>query len=315
MRFFGTRSAAEADSYWHRHRPELLPKRGFGDWKLTVSALALAGVANVIGALFAPEGDDENVATSGYSGATLPKNSTQAAHDKVVSSEEQSIDFAQAPLDNISSPGAAAPASGAAQPPAGVSGGTPVVATVNTPVAAPPIAAPPPTASQFPDPKTVRAAASLGPDGTPIATRPSSDTDSGKAAQASDAAEPPAKPAPKAPSETGAIAQPSTPNLESPTKLTKRVSAHVVARTDTTSPSAAMETSSQSVQLRAPAKPKKAARAAPKARQAAAEPQAAPQAATEPQAAPQAAAEPQAAPQAAAEPQAAPQAPRRPAGR
>src|SRR5271166_2869194 len=177
MRFFGTRSAAEADSYWHRHRPELLPKRGFGDWKLTVSALALAGVANVIGALFAPEGDDENAATSGYSGATLPKNSTQAAHDKVVSSEEQSIDFAQAPLDNISSPGAAAPAAGAAQPPAGVSGGTPVVATVNTPVAAPPPAAPPPTASQFPDPKTVRAAASLGPDGMAIATRPPSGTD------------------------------------------------------------------------------------------------------------------------------------------
>src|SRR5271166_5906321 len=228
MRFFGTRSAAEADSYWHRHRPELLPKRGFGDWKLTVSALALAGVANVIGALFAPEGDDENAATSGYSGATLPKNSTQAAHDKVVSSEEQSIDFAQAPLDNISSPGAAAPAAGAAQPPAGVSGGTPVVATVNTPVAAPPPAAPPPTASQFPDPKTVRAAASLGPDGMAIATRPPSGTDSGEAAQTRDATKPPAKPAPKAVSETRAIAQPSTPKLDSPAKLSGKSSARVV---------------------------------------------------------------------------------------
>ena len=68
MRFFGRRSAKAKqasefdDSYWRLNRAEL-PKRGFGVWKPTVSALALAGVA-MIGALFALEGGDENVATS-----------------------------------------------------------------------------------------------------------------------------------------------------------------------------------------------------------------------------------------------------------
>ena len=321
MRLFGARSTAEAKRASGRaHRPELAPKRGF---ELTISAFALAGVA-MIGALFALKGGDENVATSGSSGATLLKDSTQPAHVGVVRSEEQSIDLAQAPPDDVSPPGAFAPAAAAPQadPPAaaepqaapqvaadpltenvatsGSSGatllkdstqpahvgvvrseeqsidlaqappddvsppgafapaaagaaqprpGSPAAATVNTPVAAPP-----PTASQFPDPETVRAAASLGPDGTPIATRPASGADSGEAAQANDAAKPPAKPAPEAASETG-----------------------------------------QPRQLRAPAKPKKAARAAPKAPPAAAEPQAAPQVAP-PQAAPRVAADPLTAP-------------------
>ena len=309
MRRFGARSTAEAKRASGRaHRPELAPKRGFGAWELTVSAFALASVA-MIGALSALKGGDENVATSGSSGATLLKDSTQPAH-VIVRSEEQSIDLAQAPPDDVSPPGAFAPAAAAPQvaadpltenvatsgssgatllkdstqpahvgvvrseeqsidlaqaPPDDVSppgafapaaagaaqprpGGSPAAATVNTPVAAPP-----PTASQFPDPETVRAAASLGPDGTPIATRPASGTDSGEAAQANDAAKPPAKPAPEAASETG-----------------------------------------QPRQLRAPAKPKKA-RAAPKAPPAAAEPQAAPQVAP-PQAAPQVAADPLTAP-------------------
>ena len=379
MRLFRARSTAEAkrasefdnsssefdNSYWRAHRPELAPNRGFGAWELTVSAFALAGVA-MIGALCALKGGDENVATSGSSGAILLKDSTQPAHVGVVRSEEQSIDLAQAPPDDVSPPGAFAPAAaapqadppaaaepqaapqvaadpltenvatsgssgatllkdstqpshvrvvrfeeqsidlaqappddvsppgafapaaaGAAQPRPGVSGGSPAAATVNTPVTAPPIAAPPPTASQFPDPETVRAAASLGPDGTPTATRPASGTDSGEAAQANDVAKPPAKPAPEAASETGAIEQPSTPKLDAPTKLSKRASGHVVvASTDTTSPSAAMETPSHPRQLRAPAKPKKAARAAPQAPPAAAEPQAAPQVAADPPTAP-----------------------------
>src|SRR5208282_4381799 len=272
MRFFGRRSAKAKqasefdDSYWRLNRAEL-PKRGFGVWKPTVSALALAGVA-MIGALFALEGGDENVATSDYSPATLLKDSTQPAHVKVVSSEEQPIDRAQAPLDNASPSGAFGPAAvGAAQPPAGVSGGTPAVATVNTPVAAPPPAAPPPTASQFPDPKTVRAAASLGPDGMAIATRPPSGTDSGEAAQTRDATKPPAKPAPKAVSETRAIAQPSTPKLDSPAKLSGKSSARVVvARTDTTAPSAAMETPSQPVQLVRPQNPRRRQGQRPKPR-------------------------------------------------
>ncbi len=153
----------------------------------------------------------------------------------------------------------------------------PAAATVNTPTVATLIAAPPPTASQFPDPKTVRSV-SLRPNGTPIAPPPPSATDSGEAAQASGAAKPPAKPAPKAASEIGGIAQPATPKLDLPTKLSGKSSAPVamVARSDTTAPGAAAEAPSQPVQLGATAKSEKAARAAPKAPQAAAERQAAP---------------------------------------
>ncbi len=128
--------------------------------------------------------------------------------------------------------------------------GPPVAATVNTPIVAALIGAPPPAASQFPDPKTERSV-SLRPDGTPIATWSSSATNSGMAAQTSDAAKP-AKP----PSKAG--------------KFTARV---VVAKADTAAPASAAETP---VQLAAPAKPEKAAKAAPKAPQAAAAPPAAP---------------------------------------
>jgi hypothetical protein len=332
MRFFGTRSGAEAkqasesgDSYWRLHRPELLPKRSFGVRKLTVLAVALAGAA-MIGALFALQGGDENVATSG---AILPKEPPQPAPLEMASPEEQSIDFGQAPLDKQAPPDSSTPggydaaAAGAAQPPAGLSSETTMAATINTPVAAPAIAAPPPTGPQFPDPQTVRAG-SLGPDGTPIATRTSSAaTDLGMAAQASDAARPPAKPAPTAQLETGAIAQ---PKHDSPAKRPKKASAHgVVARTETTSPSAATEAPNRPVQLGAPAKPRKAAKATAKAPQAAAEPQPDPQAQADPLLAPQAQADPLVAPQAATEPQADPQAAaglqgappatRRPAGR
>ena len=266
---------------------ELAAERRSGGWKLKVSALTLVGVA-MTGAIFALKGDalglpksppviaaaqgltkvqpssDENVATSGDAGATLLKDSTQPG------SEEQPIDLnAQALLGNMLPPAAFAPAAdGPAQPTAGVSGGT-----VNTPVVAALIA---PMASQFPDPKPVRAV-SLRPDGTPIATATPSATDSRKAAQASDAPKPPARPAPKAARETAGTAQPSTPKLDLPTKLSAKSSARVVvAKTDTTALGATAETPSPPVRPGAPVKPEKAARAAPKAPQAAAEPSTAP---------------------------------------
>jgi hypothetical protein len=184
-------------SYWQLNRPEYFPKRRIV-WKLMVSALALAGAAT-IGALFALEGG-ETVAPSGYSRATL---------------------------------GAFAPAA-VGQPPAGVSDGTPAAA-VNTPVAAPPIAAPSPAGSQIPDLKTVTAA-SMGPDVTRIANQPPSATASGEAAQATDAAEPPAQPARKVASETGAIAQQPTPKLDLPAMFSGKSSDHVVVgRTRATS--------------------------------------------------------------------------------
>jgi hypothetical protein len=300
MRVPGPRSDAEGkqasefdDS--HSHDPseaELWPERDSGGWKLKVLALAGAVIippAIVVELLSLMDGaplppppamgeasinvqppSDENIATSGDVGATLSRESAQSAHVKVVSSEEQPIDSAPAPLSNISPPEALVPVpADAAQPPADLSRGTPVVATVNTPVERAPIATPPPTASEFSDPKTVRAV-SPRPDGTPIATRPLSVTDSGEVAQAIDAASPPAKPAPKAASETAAVAQPLTPNLDLPAaKPSGKSSARVVAaRTDTTEPSAARETPSRPVQLGTPVRSQKAARVSPKAPQA-----------------------------------------------
>jgi hypothetical protein len=298
MRVPETRSAAKQSSEFddsHSHDPneaELWPERDSGGWKLKVLALAGAVIippAIVVELLSLMDGaplppptvagasinvqppSDENIATSGDVGATLSKESAQSAHVKVVSSEEQPIDSAPAPLSNISPPKALVPvAADAAQPPAGLSRGTPVVATVNTPVEPAPIATPPPTASEFSDPKTVRAV-SPRPDGTPIATRPLSVTDSGEAAQAIDAVSPPAKPAPKAASETAGVAQPLTPNLDLPAaKPSGKSSARVVAaRTDTTEPSAATETPSRPVQLGTPVRSERAARVSPKAPQAA----------------------------------------------
>jgi SPOR domain len=300
MRVPGTRSAAEGkqasefdDS--HSHDPneaELWPERDSGGWKLKVLALAGAVIippAIVVELLSLMDGaplpppptiggapikvqppSDENIATSGDVGATLSKESARSADVKVVSSEEQPIDSAPDPLSNISPPEALVPvAADAAQPPAGLSRGTPVVATVDTPVEPAPIATPPPTASEFSDPKTVRAV-SPRPDGTPIATRPLSVMDSGEAAQAIDAASPPAKLAPNAASETAGVAQRLTPNLDLPAKPSGKSSARVVAaRTDTTEPSAATETPIRPVQRGTPVRSEKAARVSPKAPQAA----------------------------------------------
>jgi hypothetical protein len=295
MRVPGTRSAAEgkqASEFDDSHsrdpnEAELWPERDSGGWKLKVLALASALIippAIMVELLSLMDGaplpppptireasinvqppSDESIATSADVGATLSKESAQSTHVKVVSSEEQPIDFAQA-----SPPEALAPvAVDAAQPPADLSRGTPVVATVNTPVEPAPIATSPPTASEFSDPKTVRVV-SPQPDGTPIATRPLSVTDSGEAAQAIDAARPPAKPAPKAASETAGVAQPLTPNRDLPAKPSGKSSARVVAaRTDTTAPGAATETPSRPVQLGTPVRSEKAARVSPKAPQAA----------------------------------------------
>jgi hypothetical protein len=186
------------------------------------------------------------------------------------------------PVAAAVSPPVVATPTGAAQPPA--SAGPPVAAAISPPVAAavtPPVvatptAAPLPAASQFPDSKPVRAA-SAPPDAT--AAPPA--TDSGEAAHANDAPQPPAKPAPKAESKAAAVAQPSTPKLDLPAKPSRRSSARVmVAKVD-----AAAETRSETPRLEESVTP-----------QAAAEPQAAPQAPDNPQAAPQASAEPQAVP-------------------
>src|ERR1700691_5505506 len=152
-------------------------------WKIAVSALALAGVA-MIGGVFALRGgvpglkkdapfiaaaqgptkvappSDQTVTTSSDAGATLLHDNGKPGSVKVVNSEEQPVDLnAQAAANNP----AASAAQGSAADPA-------LAAIINTPLVAPPAAAPPKgMTSEFPDPKPVRTI-SLRPDGTPIAS-------------------------------------------------------------------------------------------------------------------------------------------------
>src|SRR5208282_1951586 len=112
--------------------------------------------------------------------------------------------------------------------------------------------------SQFPDPKPV-GTVSLRPDKTPIPSPITASADAGGAAPAAEAPVPHVKPAPKATNEQAAMAQPSTPKLDLPTKLSGKSSARVVvAKTDTTAPGNAAETPSKPLQLVAPKRPEKA---------------------------------------------------------
>jgi hypothetical protein len=172
------------------------------------------------------------------------------------------FDFAHAPRGNESLIGAFAPAAaGAEQSPLGISGGTPVAASANIPFVASPVAAPPPMASQSPDPQSVTAT-SMSPDRTPIATLPHSATDWGKAPQKSDAPEP-TKRRPKGASEAAGSAQPSNPKLDLPVKhLGKSTARIVLAEAGAIDPAAPARSP---VQLEAPAESENAPRAAPRA--------------------------------------------------
>jgi len=254
-------------------------------WLLTVSGVALAGIA-MIGAvswlkgglpgisktapfIAAAQGptkvqppSEATVSTSNDGGANLLKDATQPNKVKVVNSEEQPVDLsaqtAPPPAPALAPP----PATAAASAPADAAGGSAVRGTIDTPV----VVAPPPSApvaSPFPEPKPVRTI-SLRPDGTPI---PASATDAGVAQPppSQEPPKPPAKPAAKAPADA-ASAQPSTPKIELPTKLSSKSSARVaVAKTDTTAPGGAPGEPAQTGAV--PAKPAKG-----KVEEAAAEP-------------------------------------------
>jgi hypothetical protein len=256
-------------------------------WTLKVAALAVVGLA-MIGAVFALRGgvpglpkqlpfiaaaqgptkvqppSDETVAAANDAGANLLKDSTQDSHVKVVASEEQPVDLnAQATLE-------AAPATAPA-PPAdpGAPGGSPMRGTGDAPVVVTLPAGQPPVAQQFPDPKPVRTV-SLRPDGTPIPPSMVATAEGSDAAPLSEAPKPPpAKPAAKPVAESAASAQPSTPKLDVPTKLSGKSSARVaVAKTDTSG--AATDTQNEIVQPGVTTKSEKPAKA-PKIQQAAAE--------------------------------------------
>ena len=159
-------------------------------------------------------------------------------------------------------------------PTSAAQGGAPdpaLAAIINTPLVAPPAAAPPQgMTSDFPEPKPVRTI-SLRPDGTPIASAPALDQPASDAPAAvapppagpSKPAEAPMKPAPKTTSEATGVAQPSTPKIELPTKLSPKSSARVaVGKTDTTAPEATAQTPpNEPAQNDAPAKPEKTATA------------------------------------------------------
>jgi SPOR domain len=248
-------------------------------WKIAVSALALAGVA-MIGGVFALRGgvpglkkdapfiaaaqgptkvappSDQTVTTSSDAGATLLHDNGKPGSVKVVNSEEQPVDLnAQAAANNPAAPAA----QGGADPA--------LAAIINSPLVAPQPAAPPKgMTSEFPDPKPVRTI-SLRPDGTPIGAVSPPDQPASAAAppaaQPSKSAEapsapPPSTPAPKTISDAAGVAQPSTPKIELPTKLSPKSSARVaVGKTDTTAPDGTAQIPPGEAQNGAAAKPEK----------------------------------------------------------
>ena len=248
-------------------------------WKIAVSALALAGVA-MIGGVFALRGgvpglkkdapfiaaaqgptkvappSDQTVTTSSDAGATLLHDNGKPGSVKVVNSEEQPVDLnAQAAANNPAAPAA----QGGADPA--------LAAIINSPLVAPQPAAPPKgMTSEFPDPKPVRTI-SLRPDGTPIGAVSPPDQPASAApppaAQPSKSAEapsapPPSAPAPKTISDAAGVAQPSTPKIELPTKLSPKSSARVaVGKTDTTAPDGTAQIPPGEAQNGAAAKPEK----------------------------------------------------------
>jgi hypothetical protein len=236
-------------------------ERRSGGRTLKVWTLAVAAGAALIGAVFAPKGgapgqpnvppfvasadgstkapqrSDETVATLSDAGATPRKDITQPAAVKDVTSEEPTERGDRASLGNAPPAANLTPTAGAAQSTVGASTGPPVSVVVNTPVVAPPFAAPPPAAHQLPDPMALRRV-SPRPDRTQIATATPSAADSGETVRASDGPLPPAKPATNGASEAAGVAQPPTKKLDLPTKLSTKPSARiVVAKTETAAPS------------------------------------------------------------------------------
>jgi SPOR domain len=254
-------------------------------WKIAVSALALAGVA-MIGGVFALRGgvpglkkdapfiaaaqgptkvappSDQTVTTSSDAGATLLHDNGKPGSVKVVNSEEQPVDLnAQGSANNP--PPASATANRSASTDAAA-----LAATINTPLVPPPAAGPPKgMTSEFPDPKPVRTI-SLRPDGTPIgAVSPPNQQASAAAPaeQPSKPAEAPSAPAPKTISDAAGVAEPSTPKIDLPTKLSPKSSARVaVGKTDKTAPDGTAQIPPGEAQNAALEKPGKAAAKKPK---------------------------------------------------
>jgi hypothetical protein len=199
---------------------------------------------------------NSTVAASTEAGATL-RDITQPAQGKVASPEDQSIDLnARLSLNNPPQSDLVRTVIGAAQT---TTDGKPLVAPVNTPAVAAPIAAPQPMALQSLESKPV-STVSLPPGSTQIATPTPSTADSGVAAHSTDAPLPPIRPALKPASEAAGVAQRSTPKLDLPTKLSNKSDARVVvAKADATGAKAPAERGAPP-QREASVKPEKGAK-------------------------------------------------------
>jgi hypothetical protein len=180
---------------------------------------------------------DAAVRSSADSAALLTKDSATAAPVKVVSTEEQPVDLAaQTPTP---APFAAAAAAG-----------SPVAPAADTPIVAP--AAPTATvAPLFPDANPVKTV-SVRPDGTLISV---DSTPTPSPAPSPQGAPRAVDSAPTATVPATAAGEPATPKLDLPTKLSPKSSARVVAKTDTTAPAAATDTTPNApLQLGSPAR-------------------------------------------------------------
>lgn len=230
---------------------------------------------------------DETVTAPNDTSTSILKDNAKPGPVKVVNSEEQPVDLAaQAPPDKPLFPlPNTSPAADQPKTEASASTATPVAATINTPLVPPPASPAPAMSSEFPDPKPVRTV-SLRPDGTPIAasspptqtggdaapaeapTKPSpapASSTTTEAAPTESLTKPFAASAPKTMADAAAVAEPSTPKLELPTKLSPKSSARVVvAKTDTTAPEAIAQTPGEPVQAGSLVKPAEKAAKKPK---------------------------------------------------
>jgi hypothetical protein len=256
------RAAESDDSYSSGpYGIDLAKRRRSGAWPFKVSALVLAGAAG-IGSMFWFKLDeprlpkapafiattrdptvqprrDSTVATSSGAMAASAGDIPQPVPVKTVSSEERPADLsARASLSDPPPPGLGPTATGAGQPAADASAGSPLAAPVNSLAAAGQNAASPPVASQTLDSEpapTVLPAT----DPAQIATPTPTATDSGRTTHATDAPLPPVRPAQKAASQATGVPHRSTPM---PTKLSGESAARkVVAKADAKAPRAPVE--------------------------------------------------------------------------
>ncbi|MGO4870656.1 MAG: SPOR domain-containing protein [Roseiarcus sp.] len=238
-------------------------------WRFKTAALAALGLALLGGAaalkhgvaglpksppfIAAAEGpskiqppSDATVQSGADTAALLMKDSTTSAPVKVVSTEEQPVDLrAQTPSPE---PTPVASAAADASSPVAPAANTPIVAPADSTATIAPL---------FPEAKPVKTV-SVRPDGTLISV------------DSTPAPAPPAQPATRgidnlqAQTDAAAAGEPATPKVDLPTKLSPKSSARVVAKTDTTAPADATDTTPTApLQLGAPVRPSKVAKAPP----------------------------------------------------